>query len=77
MDALKAKRDVIENTKLCAEQGWKATFRLLSGEVIEKAYITGTDWKLEAISVEKVGERHLPARILYLKDVDNVEVGWS
>lgn len=77
MTESKAKRDVIENTKLCAEQGWKATFRLLSGEVIEKAYITGTDWNEEAISIEKVGERHLAPRILYLKDVDQVEVGWS
>jgi hypothetical protein len=77
MDSSKAKRDVVENTKLCAEQGWKATFRLKDGEVIEKAYITGTDWKLEAVSLEKVGERHLPARILYLRDVDQVEVGWN
>ena len=77
MDSLKAKRDVIENTKLCAEQGWKATFRLHDGEVIEKAYITGTDWNLEAVSLEKVGERNLPPRILFLKDVAQVEVGWN
>jgi hypothetical protein len=77
MSVNKAKRDVIENTKLCAEQGWKATFRLSSGEVIEKAYITGTDWDAEAVKVEKIGERHLPPRIIFLRDVDAVEVGWT
>jgi hypothetical protein len=77
MSVSKAKRDVIENTKLCAEQGWKGTFRLLSGEVVEKAYITGTDWQAEAISVEKVGERNLPPRIIFLHEVESVEVGWN
>ena len=71
------KRDVIENTKLCAEQGWKATFRLFSGETIEKAYITGTDWNLQVVSLERVGERHLPPRILRLNEVMSVEVGWN
>jgi len=77
MEKTSAIRDVIENTKLCADQGWKATFHLSTGEVIDKAYITGTDWRAEAISVEKVGERHLPARILFLRDVVRVEVGWN
>lgn len=74
---MKAKRDVIENTRLCADQGWKATFHLISGEIIEGAFITGTDWEKEAVSLEKVGERHLPPRILYLTEVNRVEVGWK
>ena len=76
MSVNKAKEDVIGNAKLCAEQGWKGTFRLLSGEVIEKAYITGTDWEKEAIALERVGDRHLPPRIIYLSEVESVEVGW-
>ncbi len=74
---IKVKHDVIENTRLCAEQGWKATFRLTTGEAIEGAYITGTDWEKGAVALEKVGERHLPARILFLAEVDSVEVGWA
>ena len=77
MSVNKAKRDVIENTKLCADQGWKGTFRLSSGEIVEKAYITGTNWDLEVIKIEKVGERHLPPRIIHLCDVESVEVGWT
>jgi hypothetical protein len=77
MTNLKATRDVIENTRLCAEQGWKASFHLSSGEVIEKAYITGTDWEKQAVSLEKVGERHLPPRIVFLNSVVRVEVGWA
>ena len=68
--------DVLENAKLCAEQGWKGTFYLISGEVIEKAFITGTNWEVGAVSLERVGERHLPPRIVFLKDVDRIEVGW-
>lgn len=77
MSLSKAKRDVIENAKLCAEQGWKGTFHLTSGEVIDKAYITGTNWTEEVVSLEKVGERHLPPRIISLRDVETIEVGWT
>lgn len=77
MSVNKAKRDVIENTKLCAEQGWKGNFRLTSGEMIERAYITGTDWEREAVSLERVGERHLPPRIIHLNEVDGVEIIWA
>jgi hypothetical protein len=77
MSLSKSKRDVIENTKLCVEQGWKGTFRLLSGEKVEGAYVTGTNWDVEAISVERVGERHLPPRIIYLNEVESVEVNWT
>jgi hypothetical protein len=72
-----AKRDVIEGAKLCAEQGWKGTYRLISGEVIEGAYVTGTDWDKQFIALEKVGERHLPATLLDLRDVASVEPSWS
>ena len=76
-DKSKANPDVVENAKLCAEQGWKGTFHLKSGEVISKAYITGTNWDLEAVSIEKIGERHVEPRVVYLKDVSRIEVGWS
>ena len=76
-DEKRKRRAVLENAKLCAEQGWKGTFYLLDGEIIEKAFITGTNWEQAVISLEKVGERHLPARIVHLKDVEKVEVGWS
>jgi len=74
---LKAPRDVIENAKLCAEQGWRGTFHLKTGEVISKAYITGTNWELEVVSIEKVGERHLEPQLIHLKDVMRIEVGWG
>jgi len=77
MTTNKVNHDVIENTRLCAEQGWKASFRLKTGEAIEGAYITGTDWEKGAVALEKVGERHLPARILFLYEVEKVEVGWT
>lgn len=69
-------KDVLENAKLCAEQGWKGTFHLKNGEVIEQAFITGTNWEEGVVSVERVGERHLPPKIIHLKDVDSIEVGW-
>jgi hypothetical protein len=77
MSEEKAKRDVVESSRLCAEQGWKGTFRLISGEVIEGAYITGTDWVKEFVALERVGERHLPARLLDLRDVASVEPNWG
>jgi hypothetical protein len=77
MSLNKEERAVIENAKLCAERGWKGTFHLRSGETIEGAYITGTNWDLSVVSVERVGERHMPARIIYLKDVASIEVGWT
>jgi hypothetical protein len=77
MSLNKEERAVIENAKLCAEQGWKGTFHLHSGETIEGAYITGTNWDLNVVSLEKVGERNLPARLVYLKDVASIDVSWS
>ena len=68
---------VLDNVKLCAERGWKGSFHLHSGEVIESGFITGTNWEEGVISVERVGERHLPPRILFLKDVKHIEVGWE
>lgn len=70
-------RDVLENAKLCAEQGWKGNFRLFTGEVIEAAFITGTNWDKGFISIERVGERDKPPRILNLKDIESIEVGWN
>ena len=72
----KVPSEIIENAKLCAEQGWKGTFHLKSGEVISQAFITGTNWELNVVSVEKIGERHLEPRIVYLVEVDRIEVGW-
>ena len=77
MSLLKPPREVIENAKLCAEQGWKGTFRLKSGENVEGAYITGTNWEAGVISVERVGERNLPPKIINLVDVSSVEVVWT
>lgn len=70
-------KNVIENAKLCADRGWKASFHMMSGDVVEKAYITGTNWEQNVVSVEKVGERHLEPKIIYLKDVQSIEIGWS
>lgn len=73
---VKPHRDVLENAKLCAEQGWKGTFHLMSGEVIEKAYITGTNWEKGVITLERIGERHLPPRLLQIADIEKIEIGW-
>ncbi len=77
MSLNKDERAVIENAKLCADQGWRGTFHLHDGSTIEKAYITGTNWDINVISVERVGERNLPPKVLYLTDVKSIEVGWT
>lgn len=68
---------VAENVWLCAERGWRISFVLHSGETIEKAYITATDEKQGVCVIEKIGERDLPPRVLYLHDVKSVEPHWA
>lgn len=77
MSLNKNHRIVIENAKLCAEQGWRGTFHFNTGEVFEGAYITGTNWDEEVVALERIGERHLPRRIVNLKDVQSIDVIWS
>jgi hypothetical protein len=72
-----AKIDVVENAKLCVDHAWKASFHFISGEVVEGAHITGTNWDLGYVQVEKIGERHLPPRLIDLSEVHRVEVIWS
>ena len=67
---------VVEQTKLCADRGWRATFRMKSGEIVEAAYITGTNWDVGVVSIEKIGERHLPPRLIKLEEVTTVDIVW-
>lgn len=73
----KANKSVIENLKLCAEQGWKCNFKFKNGELFDGAYITGTDWNAQVVRVERVNERTLPPRLIELVEVESVEVLWS
>jgi hypothetical protein len=68
---------VLENAKLAAEQGWKASFHFNDGESFQGGYITACDWDCGAVRVERVGERHLEPTLIYLKDLKRVELDWS
>lgn len=69
--------DVFEITAMCAEKGWRATFHMLDGETIQNVYITGTDWENNFVSVERVGERNRPPRLISLRDVTKVDPHWG
>ena len=69
--------DVLENAKLAAERGWKASFHYNDGTAFKGALITAYDWENAAVRVERVGERHLEPTLIFLKDIQKVEVDWS
>ena len=68
---------VAENVWLCAERGWQATFQLVNGETIVRAFITATDHENNACVVERVGERDRPPRVLHIHEIKKVEPHWS
>ncbi|MEQ1876132.1 MAG: hypothetical protein ABL958_05765 [Bdellovibrionia bacterium] len=70
-------REVLENAQLAADRGWKASFFYNDGNSFKGALITAADWDAGAVRVERVGERHLEPTLIFLKDVQKVEVDWS
>jgi hypothetical protein len=74
---MQANIQIIESAQLAADKGWRASFQFTDGRRIDGAYITAADWDVGAVKVEKVGERHLPPTLIYLKDLLKVEVDWS
>ena len=70
-------QDTISTLKMVAEKGWRATLELSSGEVLDQIYITLEDFDKGAFAIERVGERHLKPRILYVKEVLKVLPDWS
>jgi hypothetical protein len=74
---VKQLQEVKKNAQLCADQGWRGNFFLKSGESIQEAFITKADWDKDAIVLERMGERHVPPRLLMLNEIKKVEVDWS
>lgn len=70
-------QDVLENAQLAADRGWKASFYYNDGNAFKGALITAYDWENGAVQVERVGERHLQPTLIFLKDIQKVEVDWS
>ena len=68
---------VIKTAELCAERGWAGTYTFKTGEVLAGAFITATDEEQAVVVLERPGERDLKPRIVYLKDVENIEPHWS
>ncbi len=68
---------VLENAQLAADRGWRASFYYADGSAFKGALITACDWENGAVRVERVGERHLEPTLIFLKDVQKVEVDWS
>jgi hypothetical protein len=68
---------VLENAQLAADQGWKAAFHYIDGRTFLGGLITAADWDAKVVKVERVGERHLQPTLIFLKDIEKVEVDWS
>lgn len=68
---------ILENAQLAADRGWKASFYYQDGNTIHGAYITAFDWENGAVQIERVGERHLKPTLIFLKDLEKVEVDWA
>ena len=62
---------------LVAEQGWQATFVMHSGEELERAFITATDFDKDAIVVETIGGRSKKPNLFWLKDIKEIKYDWS
>lgn len=69
-------REVVENVKLCEEQGWIGTFYLTNGEVLSRVSVKSADWKAQAVCVEGESLGN-DSRVVYLSNVSRVEVGWN
>lgn len=76
-DAERIEPGVEESIELCAEKGWRVSLYFRSGESFEGAFITATDENKKVIVVERPGERHLKPRIVYLNELQSVEVIWK
>lgn len=70
-------REVLQTLIMVAERGWRAHLVLSNGEEIKQIYITLEDFENGAFAVERVGERHLKPRLLWVKDVVKVTPDWS
>lgn len=70
-------QEVLQTLMMVAERGWRAHLVLSSGEELEQIYITLEDFEKGAFAVERVGERHLKPRMLWVKYVVKVTPDWS
>ena len=68
---------IMADVRLCAKEGWKATFVFHNGEVFPQAFITATDFDAGAITLERVGERHLQPRLVFLNELAELRPDWS
>ncbi|MFK8138416.1 MAG: hypothetical protein AB8E15_08655 [Bdellovibrionales bacterium] len=64
------------NMKIAADNGWKISLKFTSGESFPDALITHIDEENKAIVCERVGERHLKPKLIYLDDVADTQLHW-
>lgn len=68
---------VLKTAKMIADNGWKGTFHMLSGEKHSAMFITASDFDKGAVVCERIGERHLPPTLLMLSEVKHIVPDWS
>ena len=76
-DTEKVSPEVEANAWLAAERGWKTNCFFRDGTVVQGAFITATDENKKAMVIERVGERHLQPRLVFLREIERLDVLWS
>lgn len=69
----KIKQDVM----ICAENGYRGNFSMNDGKSYRGGYITGTNWEVGVISIERVGDRSRKPIVLRIEDIVDFELIWN
>jgi hypothetical protein len=68
---------ITDSLKLAAERGWKVRLTMKSGQLLERMFITGTDWYKGYVALERVGERHLAPTLIHIPDIAAATAIWN
>ncbi len=69
--------EVAAKAQMCADQGWRANLTFKSGEEYRGAFITAADFEQGVVQMERIGDRNIEPRLIWLKDIQKWEPDWS